>query len=120
MEISHDAKLAEIVWKFRRICGQLSSIRECPDHLTMNPHFYPSGHQRGTCIQPLGDRDAREEGRRWTEEILVYGDDATGCIKVTSAEDELTSRIYGAVTHDLSTNLESGLTIFKGSSDKIF
>lgn len=70
-------------------------------------------------IQPLSDRDASEEGQRWTELIFVYGDDATGCIKLTS-EDGSVSRIYGTITHDLATKLELGLTIFKGPSDIFF
>ena len=113
MEISHDAKIPEIVWKFRRACGQIPSILECPDNLTRNPHFYPNIHQRHMGVQPLGGIGASAEGQRWTDHILVYGDDATGCTKLTS-EDGSISRIYRTITHDLVT---SGLTIFKGPSD---
>jgi len=111
VEISRDAKLPEIVWKFRRSCAQNDSIR--------NPHFYPNvplknRSQKGT--PPLGDRGASGEGQTWTEHILVYGDDAAGCIKLTSEDGPIRPimRIYGAVTCDPH---KSELTIFKGLSD---
>lgn len=120
MQISHDAKLPEIIWKFRRACGRSPSIQECQDHLTRNPHFYPTGQPR-ISIRPLADKDACGEGPRWTERILVYGDDARGCIKLTSGDGEIT-KVYGAITGVYGTNAhnvaaEQESIIFKGLSD---
>jgi hypothetical protein len=64
-------------------------------------------------IPPLGDRDATGPGQRWTEKILVYGDDAAGWIKLTSEDGSIT-RTYRTITHDVARGVDQGLTIFKG------
>ena len=64
-------------------------------------------------IPPLSHRDAHEEDRKWTEKVLVYGDDSIGCIKLTS-KDGITTKTYATVTRSA---MRPGSTIFKGLSN---
>ena len=117
--ISHDAKLPEILWKFRRAFAQSRTVRDCPNPLTQNTHFYPitdlqMWKRKTEGIQPLSHRDAHGEGQTWTKHVFVYGDDTTGCIKLVSGDGTIT-KIYTTVTHSLGTR--SNLTIFKGPFD---
>jgi len=70
--------------------------------------------QNANGIPPLSHRDAHGAGQEWTEEVLAYGDDGIGCIKLTSHDGSIT-RTYTTVTRFSATGSE--MTIFKGLSD---
>jgi len=103
VEIAHDAKLPDILWKFHRTCDKDTVI---------NPHFYPFPaflEEIITQIPPLRDRNANKNSGKWTERIVVHGDDKEGRIRLTS-EDGTIARLFGAVVRCPV----SSLTLFKG------
>ena len=105
VEIPYDAKLPDILWKFHRLCGKDTHIK--------NPHFYSDTafKQEGIRdIRPLGDRNAEGDGR-WTERIFVIGGSKEGLIKLTS-QDGTIERLFGVVTQYLTRPVP--LTVFKG------
>jgi hypothetical protein len=112
VEIPYDAKLADILWKFHRVCGQGTPS---------NPHFYPDtafDEEEITQITPLRDRNANKKDGKWTERIYVYGDNKDGHIRLTSEDDETITRLFGAVTQCLvrPLTLFKGLLGFQGNS----
>lgn len=106
MDISNDAKLPDILWKFHRTCGEGTPS---------NPHFYPKTLYEMEvikCILPLGDRKANSADKEWTDRIYVHGDNKDGRFKLTS-ENQAITKLYGAVTEHLAPP-EQPLILFKG------
>jgi len=106
VEIPHNAKLPDILWKLRRVCR---------NGTPSNPHFYPDTAfgEVITEILPLRDRNVNKHDEKWTERIFVYGDNTEGRIRLTS-QDETIVRLFGAVERCLVRPPERPLTLFKG------
>ena len=105
VEIPYDAKLPDILWDFRLLCG--------PDTHIRNPHFYSETAFKQHEIRevlPLGNRNAKGNGK-WTERVFVYGDSKEDLVRLTS-QDETIKKIFGAVTRCLA--YRRPLTVFKG------
>ena len=106
MEIPYGSTLAEIVWKFYRIC--LAAGVGTP----RNSHFYSwtaFDEEVITRVPPLGDWNAKEDSRRLPERVFVHVDDENGRIRLSS-EDETITRLYAAVFRWLV----QPITLFKG------